>query len=199
MSYPATERYDLVPAPGGVVLVQELVNSTGFRPALDDDLLADVERATAWFETFLPVWSEETGRTAPAIELDDEGLEELRALRSELLAALNRQDGAGANGVNGTVGIALAPDGSVRFSARQTSLAKWVRNTAILEAGLSQQIGTWPRLKMCANPPCIIAFYDRSKNRTAAWHDAKTCGNAVNLRASRARRRAAGGEPVDAV
>ena len=53
---------------------------------------------------------------------------------------------------------------------------------------LAQMAGTWKRLKLCHNPPCASAFYDRSKNNSGVWHDVKMCGNAVNLRASRARR-----------
>ncbi|MFF1285457.1 CGNR zinc finger domain-containing protein [Streptomyces sp. NPDC058299] len=43
-------------------------------------------------------------------------------------------------------------------------------------------------MKTCRNPACGEAFYDRSRNGTRVWHDMKTCGNALNLRASRARR-----------
>jgi predicted RNA-binding Zn ribbon-like protein len=55
----------------------------------------------------------------------------------------------------------------------------------------SAQENTEWRLKLCRNPECAVAFYDRSKNSSAVWHNVKTCGNAANLRASRARRRAA--------
>ena len=34
------------------------------------------------------------------------------------------------------------------------------------------------------------AFYDESRNSSRVWHDVKVCGNPVNARASRARRRA---------
>ncbi|MGY3230346.1 putative RNA-binding Zn ribbon-like protein [Luteibacter sp. HA06] len=33
------------------------------------------------------------------------------------------------------------------------------------------------------------AFQNRSKNASAVWHDVRVCGNAINLRASRARHR----------
>jgi predicted RNA-binding Zn ribbon-like protein len=46
-------------------------------------------------------------------------------------------------------------------------------------------------MRLCRNPTCRAAFYDRSKNNSAVWHDVKACGNAINLRASRARRRTA--------
>jgi len=37
-----------------------------------------------------------------------------------------------------------------------------------------------------------VAFFDRSRNNSGVWHDVKFCGNAANLRAFRARQRAAG-------
>ena len=49
--------------------------------------------------------------------------------------------------------------------------------------------GTWPRLKTCAYRPCGACFYDSSPNRARVWHDTKMCGNIINLRASRARKR----------
>jgi predicted RNA-binding Zn ribbon-like protein len=54
---------------------------------------------------------------------------------------------------------------------------------------LSQQEGTWRRIKQCHKHGCDTTFYDRSKNNSGVWHNVKTCGNAENLRASRARRR----------
>jgi predicted RNA-binding Zn ribbon-like protein len=50
--------------------------------------------------------------------------------------------------------------------------------------------GTARRLKICPNEWCHVAFYDRSKNNSAVWHDQASCGNIVNVRASRARKRA---------
>jgi predicted RNA-binding Zn ribbon-like protein len=54
---------------------------------------------------------------------------------------------------------------------------------------LSQQHDTWRRIKTCRNHQCGSTFYDRSKNNSGVWCHVKTCGNAANLRASRARRR----------
>ena len=43
------------------------------------------------------------------------------------------------------------------------------------------------RRKICRDPRCGVAFYDRSRNNNGVWHDLKTCGNAANLRSCRAR------------
>jgi predicted RNA-binding Zn ribbon-like protein len=48
----------------------------------------------------------------------------------------------------------------------------------------------WRRMKLCGNGRCAVAFFDRSRNNSGVWHDVAACGNAINLRASRARRRA---------
>jgi len=51
----------------------------------------------------------------------------------------------------------------------------------------AQLTGTWPRLKACRH--CTYAFFDRSKNRSAAWCAMSICGNRTKNRAYRQRRR----------
>ena len=46
--------------------------------------------------------------------------------------------------------------------------------------------GQWPRLKLCRDPGCAWAFYDRSKNRSGAWCDMASCGNRNKARRRRA-------------
>ena len=50
--------------------------------------------------------------------------------------------------------------------------------------------GSWSRLKACRN--CHWAFYDESRNRSAAWCSMQLCGNRLKTRAYRLRRRAVG-------
>ena len=47
----------------------------------------------------------------------------------------------------------------------------------------------WRRLKLCPNPVCLEAFWDRSKNRSRTWCDMNGCGNLAKTRAYRTRRR----------
>lgn len=47
--------------------------------------------------------------------------------------------------------------------------------------------GSWQRLKACRN--CRWAFYDYSRNRSAAWCSMQLCGNRTKTRAYRSRRR----------
>jgi predicted RNA-binding Zn ribbon-like protein len=53
----------------------------------------------------------------------------------------------------------------------------------------AQEGGTWRRLKVCANPDCRWAFYDRSRNQQGNWCDMAVCGNRIKNRQLRARRR----------
>ncbi len=48
--------------------------------------------------------------------------------------------------------------------------------------------GNWRRLKACRNRGCRWAFYDNSKNVSAAWCSMQLCGNRNKTRAYRARR-----------
>jgi predicted RNA-binding Zn ribbon-like protein len=45
------------------------------------------------------------------------------------------------------------------------------------------------RLKLCENPDCRRAFFDRTKNRGRRWCDSGTCGNRARVRRHRARSR----------
>jgi predicted RNA-binding Zn ribbon-like protein len=69
---------------------------------------------------------------------------------------------------------------------------EWLRSAVFAQIVRAQGADTWRRLKLCRNPGCASAFYDRSRNNSGVWHNVHTCGNSANLRASRARRKAAG-------
>jgi predicted RNA-binding Zn ribbon-like protein len=47
--------------------------------------------------------------------------------------------------------------------------------------------GDWPRIRLCANDVCAVAFYDASRSRTQRWHSYAMCGNRLNVAAHRAR------------
>jgi len=54
----------------------------------------------------------------------------------------------------------------------------------------AQADGNWDRLKLCGNPDCRWAFYDRSHSRQGAWCEMASCGNRLKNRNLRARRAA---------
>ena len=61
----------------------------------------------------------------------------------------------------------------------------------------AQRVDTWRRLKTCQETLCSAAFYDRSRNNSKVWRDVHTCGNAVDVRAYRARQRVARSDPSE--
>ena len=56
----------------------------------------------------------------------------------------------------------------------------------VFQAGIA---GEWPRLKLCLNPDCEWAFYDRSRNRGGSWCRIGLCGNRLKNRRYRTRLR----------
>ena len=52
----------------------------------------------------------------------------------------------------------------------------------------AQADGSWDRMKLCGNPDCLWAFYDRSRSRRGAWCEMASCGNKLKNRNLRARR-----------
>ncbi|MBW0102550.1 CGNR zinc finger domain-containing protein [Pseudonocardia sp. KRD291] len=196
MAWPATSRYDTAVADGGLSLVQELMNTIPAGRPRHVDLLQDVETAQGWLDSAMACWAHATGRAAPPAGLDERGLEELQALRSDLRGVVftaDRDTGSAAGTPElrtASLGLALGADGTVSLQPRGQSW-RAVVGQVLIEVLEAQRADTWRRLKTCRNDRCAVAFYDRSRNNSGAWHDVRICGNAANLRASRARRRAA--------
>ncbi|WP_055566719.1 CGNR zinc finger domain-containing protein [Streptomyces atriruber] len=197
MTWTATERYRLEPAPGGLGLVQDLLNTVAAGAPARPDLLADEPRAAdaqAWADEAGAAWAAATGRPAPHVALDAGAVGELRAFRESLheaLAQAARGEDADPPPVperSAEVALKLGEDGVVRLESRGTG---WRHLVALVLAELyeGQRADTARRLKTCRNPLCRVAFYDRSRNNSGVWHDVKKCGNAANLRAYRARQR----------
>jgi predicted RNA-binding Zn ribbon-like protein len=191
MTWPATDRYELIGAPGGLGFVQDVVNTQSAGRPRGADLLSDLESAQKWLDGAVASWSALNDAAEDRILLRERDLEPLRDLRADLHALLaTRADPSltAARLHSATVTARVRPDGTVRLEPRAEG---WRRVAAIvlIEAFVAQQQDTWGRLKVCRNERCRAAFYDRSRNTSAVWHDVRYCGNAINLRASRARRR----------
>ncbi|CDO86302.1 peptide chain release factor 2 [Mycobacterium triplex] len=180
-AWPASHRFELTTAPEGLGLVHDFLN-TVHQP----DLLADTALAQQWLTDAVPMWSELRGVSAAPPGLTDADLPKLRALRGTI-AQLVRGD-APAGGALAPASLAVSDSGAVRLEPAGSGW-RWVASALWGEILLSQQAGTWRRLKQCHNHPCESTFYDRSKNNSGVWCNVKTCGNVANLRASRARRR----------
>lgn len=164
----STERYELEPAPGGLALVQELINTVGIGDK--PDLLAS------------------PGAWDVGVELSAPDLEVLRGFRDDLQGLVSGS-GEGLRRWVGEAELELGENGMVALLPGGGG-ARLVVSKVLAGVFEAQVLDTWRRLKTCRNPVCRAAFYDRSKNNSGVWHSLKTCGNPANLRAHRARNRA---------
>src|SRR5260370_8203116 len=80
--WPAARRYGLVPAPGALALVQDLVNTSP--AAREPDLLAELVGARQWMDSATAQWSAATRLPVPGEVLDPDRLQDLRAFRDHL-------------------------------------------------------------------------------------------------------------------
>lgn len=183
----ASHRYELAPAPGGVGLVQDFLNTVGIG-GYGPDLLADAALAREWSTGAVQTWSALRGVRAKTPSLNDADLTKLRALRDTIAALVHGEAVDGSRMVAVSASFALSDTGEVRLEPVGSGW-RWLASLLWGEILLSQQEGTWRRIKQCHKDDCDTTFYDRSKNNSGVWHNVKTCGNAENLRVSRARRR----------
>jgi hypothetical protein len=169
-----------VTAPGGLALAQGLLNTrataSGAPELLDDDVTAQ-----QWLTDGLAEWGEITGSAIPPTTAS---AADLAALRANVRAWVEGERFA----VDVPIAIVSADDGSLRTQPTGSGIG-WVASAVWGGILVAQQADQLKRLKICRNELCGSAFYDRSKNNSGVWHDVHVCGNAANLRASRARRR----------
>jgi len=85
--------------------------------------------------------------------------------------------------------LEVTADGQVRLGTRTPAqrLADGLAGL-LLTIRDAQADGSWDRLKLCGNPDCLWAFYDRSHSRRGAWCEMASCGNKLKNRNLRARR-----------
>jgi predicted RNA-binding Zn ribbon-like protein len=184
--YPGTEAK---PAPAPLLLVQAFVNTRDLEE--ESDLLSDVDAASAWLV--------DAGLLTPEATLTAADLEQAQNVRESIRRLLEPGDGDLCSG---------AVLGPLRELADTHPLRLWVGDHGMLALenprhsnlgdGLfdllliirqAQQDGSWLRLKICANPDCRWAFYDRSRNQQGNWCNMAACGNRLKNRHLRARRR----------
>jgi hypothetical protein len=180
-------RYVAVTAPGGLALVQGLLNTRATGSGAID-LLDDRVTAQHWVTAGLAEWGALTGSIAQAVTLSSKDLTALRALRGRVRSFVAGER----EGVQLDVPITIVPepDGTLRTQPTGTGI-RWVESAIWGAVLMAQTLDTLRRLKLCRNEACGSAFYDRSKNNSGVWHDVHSCGNMANLRASRARRKSA--------
>jgi predicted RNA-binding Zn ribbon-like protein len=185
MSHVASTRYGVRVAEGSLSLVQDLLNTRAIEPYATD-LLVNHASAQEWASAAVAEWAAARGVPSPTVELSWADVRLLRETRDDLYAVLAGECPPVKVGCSLTLdddaGVQLVPAGRG---------ARWIVSAAWSEVLLAQIAGTWPRVKRCRNEVCGSVFYDTSRNNSGAWHNTKTCGNLVNLRASRERKRSA--------
>jgi predicted RNA-binding Zn ribbon-like protein len=177
--YPGTERK---PAPMPLLLVQAFVNTRDVEG--ETDVLADPEAARAWLTA--------AGLLGTDAKLADADLALAREVRESMRSLLG-----GGEGVDSLRRVAaahrarltVAGDGSVRLENAGTGTLGDALFELLLIVHRAQEDGSWSRLRVCANPDCRWAFFDRSRNQQGSWCNMASCGNRLKNRELRARRR----------
>jgi predicted RNA-binding Zn ribbon-like protein len=178
-------------APGRLELLQRFINTYNHDLPSDWDRIGAADKAHAWLRAKRLVDSRDRVSRADAARL-----RELReALRALALANHGGKPDRAALEILETASSRATL--TVVVSANATSslepTRRGVDGAIALLLGIlheSQLTGEWVRLKGCRQ--CGYAFYDRSKNRSAAWCAMSICGNRTKNRAYYARRRQEG-------
>jgi hypothetical protein len=188
--YPASSRFGTPLAPAPLVLSQELANTIGIDHVPDlVDLLAEVDTAQHWIDGVVPYWCASFGADDPHLLITAAELPRLRGVRDALRSVIGDDTGPRDEAVlAGTAAVIVTKAGA--HLEPLGSGASWLAAAIAIEAATAHAQDTFRRLKLCHEPQCRTALYDRSKNNSRIWHDTATCGNKTNARAHRARRRA---------
>lgn len=192
--WPASARYEEAEsgAPGGLGFVQDLLNTASLGKPRRPDLLESAASARQWLDSsFAVLHRVDPGAPAMPDDLDADGLRRVLSLRDDLRAVLSSGPVEGSSetvavpSIETTAAVTLGAGGARLRPCGDDVEA--LRSYTLIQLVAASYGGTLRRLKVCANPRCRGAFYDRSKNCSRVWHDVTTCGNAQNVRAYRAR------------
>jgi predicted RNA-binding Zn ribbon-like protein len=161
------------PAPGGLALIESLVNTLDIESGADALDTAD-------------------GRARLGLTEDD--LPRARELRESLRVTLLAHAGYPPHREVTPLGtlLAAAPlllavddeDGSARLAPADDGPLLSRVAAAVAEALVA---GTWTRLKACEAPTCHWAYYDRSPAGRGRWCSMQVCGARAKMRRYRAK------------
>ena len=175
-------------APGRLELLQRFVNSHNHDFPPDWDRIGTAGKAEAWLR--------QKRLVAPGDEVSEADAARLRELREAIRAlVIANQRGEPAPTdvflkVSGAapLNVAIDPTGQTVLEPARAGVDGAVATLlGILHE--AQLTGDWARMKACRH--CEYAFFDRSKNRSAAWCAMSICGNRTKNRAYYRRRIAA--------
>jgi predicted RNA-binding Zn ribbon-like protein len=177
-------------APGRLELLQRFVNSYNHDFPVEWDRIGTPERAQAWLR--------QKRLIVPADRISEADVARLRELREAIRALVVANQGGEPGAAATDVVRKAARSARLRVAiddAGRTALEPDPRGVDGAVATLlgilheAQLTGQWQRLKGCRK--CSYAFFDRSKNRSAAWCAMSICGNRTKNRAYYRRGRAA--------
>jgi predicted RNA-binding Zn ribbon-like protein len=183
-------------APPPLLLVQAFVDTLDLD--LGTDMFARAEEAHAWLaDAGLIDAASSAGPASPGFASDLRLAREVReSIRALIAHNTSDEPLAGDDlrpleqvGHEGQPRLQVAADGQVSLEAEAPAgrvVAGLLGLLLIIRD--AQADGSWDRLKLCGNPDCRWAFYDRSHSRRGAWCDMASCGNRLKNRNLRARR-----------
>jgi len=184
------------PAPPPLLLVQAFVNTLDLD--LDTDMFAHADEAQAWLADAGLLDTASSGRPGrPELASDLRLAREFRTSIQALIA--HNTDGQPFTeddirtlekvGREAQPRLRVGPAGQVTLEAASpaSGVAGGLLGLLLIIRD-AQADGSWDRLKLCGNPDCRWAFYDRSHSRRGAWCDMASCGNRLKNRNLRARR-----------
>jgi predicted RNA-binding Zn ribbon-like protein len=170
-------------APGRLELLQRFVNSHNHDFPPEWDRLGTADRARAWLRR--------KGLVAPGDRVSGADAARLRELREAIRALLVAGEGArpaeAIRKLSAGASLSVAVDATGRTAL--AAVPGGVDGAIATLLGIlheAQLTGDWSRMKGCRR--CEYAFYDRSKNRSAAWCAMSICGNRTKNRAYYRRR-----------
>jgi predicted RNA-binding Zn ribbon-like protein len=180
---------DAVEKLGAAALVIEFLNTHAIDAGTDS--IASPSELHAW------LMSHGLAHTHDQMSLEDvaravdlrEALRELIGLNTGgrfpigAAEALNRTAGAS------LLRVSVSSAGDVRLDSARGSPLERAGGAILAAVYRAVTDGSWSRMKLCKNPRCRWAFYDRSKNRSGGWCTMAICGNRAKARTFRARRR----------
>ena len=172
-------------APGRLELLQRFVNTYNHDFPPDWDRIGTPEKARAWLR--------EKRLLKAGDRVSDADVARLRELREAIRAlAIANQGGRPDAATSEAIRSASSPLRVTVDASGRTALEPecgGVDGAVATLLGIlheAQLTGHWSRLKGCRQ--CEYAFFDRSKNRSAAWCAMSICGNRTKNRAYYRRR-----------